>query len=192
MLACSKKFLSDEFDSSVDTVTRATRALEASGFLWTQTRWNGAFEITWWFIREWADDRREYADHSGQNFGRRHRGVQRNTARGERGKFAANPDSLRSKLRAFLANGHGLALNSAVDAAIASTVKAGISPVHGQESALTGLTSQPGQGRTGSLVHGQESALTGLIGRPGQGAAVPGLSTLENVKEKGEEESFKR
>ena len=103
VLACSKKFLADEFDCSVDTVTRATRGLEASGFLWTQTRWNGAFEITWWFIREWADDRREYAQHSGQNFGRRQKGVQRNVERGAGGKFAANPDSLRSKLRVLLA-----------------------------------------------------------------------------------------
>ena len=204
VLECSKKFLAADADTSVDTITRATRALEKSGFLWTKNRWNGSFEMTWWFVREWADDKFEYDRHSGSNYGKRVGGVQRNTMRGDGGKFAPNPNSQRAAFRAFLASQRN-----------GSTVKAEISPDHGRESALSAPTNQPGQGRTISLDQPQESALTngrnqpgqgrkvspdtrqesarsGPTNQPGQGWPVPGLNTLRDDHREGEEDSFKR
>jgi hypothetical protein len=203
-LVCSKKFLADDFGVSVDTITRATRLLEKSGFLWTKTLWTGSFEITWWFIREWADDKKEYDRHSGSNFGRRVSAVQRNTTRNGHGKFSANPDSMRTKFRAWLAATGQL-----------PTVKAGISPDHGQESALSSRTSQPCPHGEISPVQPQESALTGRRNQPGPPAGIspdrtvesaltarqnqpgphgemPGLDTLKTFKGEGEEDSFKR
>lgn len=204
VLACSKKFLADDFRVSVDTITRATRLLELFGFLWTKSRWTGSFEITWWFIREWADDKKEYDRHSGSNFGRRVGGIQRNTTRNGHGRFAANPESMRSKFRAWLAA-----------SSPESTVKAGISPDHGGESALTALTGNSGQGLPVSPDRPQESALTARYNQPGQGlpvspddtvksaltsrtnqpgqaAPMPGLDTLKTITVEVEEDSSKR
>lgn len=204
IIACSKRFLAEDFACCEDTIRRATRGLELTGFLWTKTFWNGSFEITWWFIREWADDTKEYDPHTGSNFGSRVRRVQRNTVRGERGKFAPNPDSQRQKiLRLLGANGNG------------ATVKAEISGVHGDKSAVSALNLSPGQGAVVSPVTAHESALTALTfqrchgalvsadtadpsaltwcsSQPCHGGPVPGLSTLKTITVEVDKEPFKR
>lgn len=192
VLDCSKKFLADDFGCCTDTVTRATRDLEKTGFIWTKTIWHGGFELTRWFIREWADDSKEYGAHSGSNFGRKlGTGVNRNANRDEHGKFVGNPDSTRAKFRKWLASQEGSlgggqgspggvqggdpAANGADGTphiSQESTVKAKIRRVHGQESAGSGLTSQPGQGGLVHRDHRQESALTGLTSQPGHGARI--------------------
>ena len=215
VIECSKKFLADDFGCNADTVTAATRLLEASGLLWTQTIWTGAWEITRWFLKGRADESRMHPLHSGQNFGRRRRGVQRNVARGEGGKFAANPDSIRSKIRRLLVNGHGVALHAAVDSALESTMKEEFRPDHGEDSALTGRGIPPGHGGGIRPDRAEESALTGrrippgpggeirpdraedsaLTGReipPGHGGKTSGSSNLRDQKGDGEGEFFKR
>jgi hypothetical protein len=205
VLECSKKFLAEVFNVTADTMTRAARALEGAGFIWTRTIYNGAFEMTWWFIREWADPKKEFAYMNGKNFGRARRGIQRNTLRGERGKFAPNPTSMRSQIRALLA-AHGLA---------EPTVKAKISPVQGEESARPALRNQPGAGGILSPATVEKSALPRLINQPGagveisparaeesarprrknqpgHGAEMSGLTTLKDDKREGEGDFFKR
>jgi hypothetical protein len=170
VLACSKKFLADAFEVSAGTITRATRALEKSGFLWTKIRWNGSFEITWWFIRDWADDKNEYDRHSGENFGRKVQGVQRNTTRNGHGRFAANPHSMRSKFRVWLAS-----------SAQEPTVKAEMNPNHGQESTLTTVKDGSGQGLPLNPVHGQESTLTAPLIEPGKGSQLNPDQTVKST-----------
>ncbi len=208
IVACSKKFLADDFQRCEDTIRRATRVLEVSGFLWTKTFWNGSFEITWWFIREWADDGKEYDGHTGTNFGSRVRRIQRNTLRGDKGKFAINPESQRQKIhRALaangLANGHVTTVTTQISgvhggkSAVSPLTSqpchgAQVSPVTVHQSALTPLTSQPCHGAPVSPDTADQSALTPLTSQPWHGWALSGLATLKSVNREGEEESFKR
>lgn len=212
-IACSKKFLAYDFGVSVDTVTRATRLLETAGFLWTKKIWNGTFELTWWFIREWADDKAEYGRHTGANFGRRLAGVQRNTERNPKsGRFLPDPNSERSEWRAFkaakrAAQTAAAANGSTVTGQISPDTRqesarsngshqpgptAAVSPAPPQPSALTSGSRQPGRTAAVSPDARQESARTNGSHQPGPTAEMPGLTTLQTITTEGEEESFKR
>lgn len=181
VIECSKKFLASYFGCSPDTILRATKLLIKTGFIWTKNRWTGAHEMTWWYIRDWADPKFEHDKHTGSNFGRRVSGVQRNTLRGQKGKFAVNPDSQMSQFRAWKAAQRK-----------ASTVKAAISPDHGKESALPGLTSQPGQDVGISPDSTVNSALTAPTNQPGQDGQMPGLDTLKDDQGEVDKELPKR
>jgi hypothetical protein len=193
VLVVSKKFLADDFAVEVSTITRATRLLETTGFLWTKTAWTGAIEITWWFIREWADDSREYDLHSGANTGRRIRGVQRNTVRNAQGKFQPNPGSLRSQFRAWLKTvKRGLLPDHGADCSLTTGSNApchgaGMLPVQRQPRSLSSGSHAPGQGAAMLPDKRQPRSRTGSSHAPGQTAPVPGLTTLKSSKGEGEE-----
>jgi hypothetical protein len=212
IVCVSKKFLAEDFHHCEDTIRRATRALEKSGFIWTKTQWQGSFEITWFFIREWADDSREYNGHTGANFGRRIQGVRRNSVRDGRGKFAVNPDSQRQKIiRAISAGWAGPGIGKAEDSPLTTQIsgvhgrKSAVSPCspapcHGaaisgvtvQPSAVSPCSHQPCHRAAISRDTVQPSAVTPCSSQPCDGAAVSGLDTLKDVKQEGEGEPFKR
>jgi len=85
---CSKK-----------TVQRAAVELEKAGLIWTDTRWDGGFEITYWYIRNLADPQREFWSGGNASFGNgaRRRGKRPDPVRWSDGKFGDPATRKKSK-----------------------------------------------------------------------------------------------